>query len=489
VGAFDALVLQLSGADALPDAALEAALDAADAAVAAGAARAYGLHARDWHALERGAGGAGCSLPRLLRLLAARGAAAAARCVAISSPASLAAPGPLLAGAGGAPSVAALAAREGLAVLLTAPLDCQLPARAYEAALAARDGAAAAAAAAAAPAAAAAAGGVRPFRCVDAPLHVDRHPARTAALLNDIVNFAIHCELLWERRVRALVADERALEARAGVAAAGGGAGSDGARAAPLPLSALLDTDVAWAQLLLSRLAHPGFFTLQEWLHVKHTRLLPALARLAAAVQGVEPAREWATCYRGLMAELADKVETTVEQRHGHQARALGAALLADAAAADAGAPHAAALPPPPPPDARHWGRAAAPPLAAVVARLLLAFPNTVLVSEVPDLHRLASRASARVRVEEAAGAALGGGAAPPPAPAAAELPAPPAFSARTAHAVLAAAAARGRVLDAATAPLPDWADPLQGTPTQAELAPLQEAMRKLDKALPPLAH
>ena len=406
-----------------------------------------------------------------------RGAAAAARCVAISSPASLQAPGPLLPaavdGAGRTWSVAELAARRGMAVLLTAPLDCQLPARAFEAAVAAGEGRP--------PPAAAAPAAVRPFRCVDAPLHVDRHPSRLAALLNDIVNFAIHCELLWDRRVRALVAEERALEERTGVAAGGGGGGGGGGiseRSAPLPLARLADTDVAWAQLLLSRVEHPGFFTLTEWQHVKHTRLLPALARLASATQGVEAAREWTQCYRALMAELADKVEALVEQRHAHQARALGRQLLADMAA---GGP---APPPPPPPAARHWGRDAAPPLQAVVARILLAAaPNSFLVSEVPDLHRLTTRASARVRVEEAAGVALGAGAPPPPAHAA--PPPPPDISAQAAQAVLAAAVEHGRVLAAATAPLPDWPDPLAGTPTQAELAPLQEAIRKLARALP----
>jgi hypothetical protein len=609
-GQLDVVLLDISNADStmLDDDILRV-LRAVEGLVDAGKVRAYGLHAKDWHPLDPLPGSAakvgvvlkaeasanpnaGTSLRRAFKLLRACGQRRAAvtpglsgdpgeahRCVAISSPASLHSPSvllPTVVDASGAPwSVAQLAERYGMTLFLTSPLDCMLPAPDFEAAFD---------------------GGARdrerhpgeenrPFRCVDAPLHLDSHPSRVAPLLNDVVNFAIHLELMWEREVKKAVAEARQAEqpqdsqrteqggdstsagALSGAAApsgelsvapgeqlatgqsgvraaaaygeelvASGGivglpagaaaapstlAGDDEPPSAVLQVSDLQPTDVAWAQILVARGAHPGFLTLTEWQHVKHLRIMPALTRLASVVQGVEVAREWAQAYRGLMGDLMGKMELVIEQLHGHQARTLSHQLLdlisqqVAASGAASGAAMSAAGPGPAAvasaPAALNvdgnWGRESTASLQSVVAQLMLSFPNAVLLSEVPELHEITTKASSRVAVEKEAAVILAGQASPSASTTAGNsaggpasgadaaeggakvaagaaavsgeaLSAPdrelPVLSVAVAQQVLVEVARRGLALRAATRPLPDWPDSLAGVPTQAELAGVQ---------------
>lgn len=608
-GQLDVVLLDISNADStmLDDDVLRV-LQSVEGLIDASKVRAYGLHAKDWHPLDplpgsaakvgvvlkaeaSAAPNAGTSLRRAFKLLRGCGQRRAAvtpglsgdpgeahRCVAISSPASLHAPGvllPTVVDASGAPwSVAQLAERYGMTLFLTSPLDCMLPAPDFEAAFD---------------------GGARererhpgeenrPFRCVDAPLHLDSHPSRVAPLLNDVVNFAIHLELMWEREVKKAVVEARQAEqsqearqtdqteqtgegrgsttadALSGAAAPPGeGAGAPGEQRSPGPsgvpaaaaygdelvasggsaaappsalagdgeppsatlqVSDLQPTDVAWAQILVARGAHPGFLTLTEWQHVKHLRIMPALTRLASVVQGVEVAREWAQAYRGLMGDLMGKMELVIEQLHGHQARTLSHQLqdliaqqlaasgAAAGAATGAAGPGPAAAPAPASLNVDgNWGRESTASLQSVVAQLMLSFPNAVLLSEVPELHEITTKASSRVAVEKEAGVILAGQASPSahttagssagrPASAAdaaaagasaaagaaaASGEAPPAperelpvLSVAVAQQVLVEVARRGLALRAATSPLPDWPDSLAGVPTQAELAGVQ---------------
>jgi hypothetical protein len=614
-GQLDVVLLDISNADStmLDDDILRA-LRAVEGLIDAGKVRAYGLHAKDWHPLDPLPGSAanvgvvlkreasanpnaGTSLRRAFKLLRACGQQRAAvmpgvsgdpgeahRCVAISSPASLHSPSvllPTVVDASGAPwSVAQLAERYGMTLFLTSPLDCMLPAPDFEAAFD---------------------GGARdrerhpgeenrPFRCVDAPLHLDSHPSRLAPLLNDVVNFAIHLELMWEREVKKAVTDARQAQqaeqaqlveqteegrgstdagsvSGAAVPSDGRSAGAGEQRAAgPLSLPAaaahrdelaasagaappstldgdgeppsaalqvsdLQPTDVAWAQILVARGTHPGFLTLTEWQHVKHLRIMPALTRLASVVQGVEVAREWAQAYRGLMGDLMGKMELVIEQLHGHQARTLSHQLqeliaqqlaasgaTAGAATSAAGQGPAAASAPAALNVDGNWGRESTASLQSVVAQLMLSFPNAVLLSEVPELHEITTRASSRVAVEKEAGVILAGQASPSAnttagsgaggsasatdaagvsavatagaATSGEALPGPdrelPVLSVTVAQQVLVEVARRGLALRAATSPLPDWPDTLAGVPTQAELAGVQAQQAAVQGAKAP---
>ena len=200
--------------------------------------------------------------------------------------------------------------------------------------------------------------------------------------------------------------------------------------------------------------------------------------------------------------QLAARLATLMTAATASAARNTGSAALLPAAVGGA-------LPPPPPPRMHpsapvpppeggiSWGResaAAAPPLHGLVARLLLAPRNAVLLSEVPEMHTLCTRGSARVGVEREAGAVLDGGAAVSVVPAAESVAAAAtaaAFEAAAAEAdeeerrplelavaqaVLVAVLQQDLVMSAATMPLPEWKDTMLQVPTHAELAPLQDA-------------
>lgn len=588
---FDIVVVSITGADsAMIDSQLLSSFAAAEAVIDAGLAQAFALHAADWHALDAPAqpgkppvsgSAAGTSLRRVLLLLQQHGsnrrAAAAAsaalaadtsgagkeghRCIALYSPASLAKPDVLLPSvvdSSGRPwSIAELAERYGLALMLTSPLDCLLPAAEFEERFLKADPTLER------PAAVPGTDERRPFRCVDAPLHRDSHPSRIAALLNDVVNYAIHCEVMWGREVREAVRAEKAaatsnaaaapaaalLEGPAFAAAAtaaapdalradvlGGlppapaaaGAG-DGAAASPassdlMPMGAadslpglavddLQPDDMAWGQMLPFRFNHPGFLTLAEWQHLRAHRIVPSMGRVAAVTRGVAVSREWSHAYRGLLSELVALVNMHVEQTHGHRAAHLAQRLQAlidehSAALAPAGGASASASAPTSSSasrlaaavaavkgsqsksDAGNWGRPAAAPLQALVARLFLAFPNVFLLSEVPELHQLMTRPDARVRVEKDAGKLLGdrdggsgngSGSAGKDAGASAPSDAESSgLSVAAAQRVLLSLSQSGLVMEAATLPLPEWPDALQGVPLQVELAPIQERLRQL---------
>lgn len=610
INCFDVLAVSITGADAsMSDSQLLETFAAAEAIIDASLARSFALHASDWHALDASAHASspmsGTSLRRVLLLLqqhgANRQAAAAAstvlqagasgvgkeghRCIALVSPASLAKPDVLLPAvidSTGRPwSIAELAERYGLSLMLTSPLDCLLPAAQFEGRFLEADPSLERPAAVPGP------DERRPFRCVDAPLHLDSHPSRIASLLNDVINYAIHCELMWERDVKEAVRAEKTTAPSAASStpalpstsssdllempaigapshkgsnsapnhhdalradllgglppapaaemvlgatdSSGSGSGAAGGNDATaimpmgeadsrpaLSVDDLHPDDVAWAQMLPSRFNHPGFLTLAEWQHLRAHRLVPAMARLAEATRGASVAREWSHAYRGLLSELVNLINIHVEQTHGHRAAFLAERLeklIAEHSAAAAPAsttggsvssdtsvsspaagfdasrntksksPVAATNAP------SNWGRPSSTPLQALVARLFLAFPNVFLLSEVPELHQLVTRPDARVRVEREAGkvlAALGqasGGHGNDAAPTdAAERSTD--LTVAAAQRVLLSVSRSGLVLEAATRPLPEWPDSLQGIPLQVELAPIQERLRQLRAAL-----
>jgi len=335
----------------------------------------------------------------------------------------------------------------------------------------------------------------RPFRCVDTPEHRDHHPTRVTALLNDVINFAIHCEVLWERSVRAAVLEDWALAAKTktdrtgarrvdGVTAnvdpqpaSWGGLVSDDAAAAdeaPLPtgpVPALQDTDVAWARIIAQQLQRrPDMpFTLLEWEYTKQRRMRPAMGRLLHAVRGSEGAREWAAAYKAFLSELTAKLDIFVAQAHSFQAQ------------------HAAAQ------IARIAGKPVAQPpaLHAVVASLLLsAIPGSVLVSEVPELFGLRPRSAARAAAAAAAAAAsdtLSAAAATEPGDhanqaaedAAQRVDVAPGDGAGVVWDAI-GPRLRAAVVESMAVKPPSWTDPLAGVPSQAELAPLQAAARRM---------
>jgi hypothetical protein len=332
-----------------------------------------------------------------------------------------------------------------------------------------------------------------PFRCIETPEHRDHHPTRVTALLNDVINFAIHCEVLWERSVRATVLEDWALAAKTKTARTGTGSGrrsdaatsnvdahpaswsalatEDGGGGDDTPLPAgpvpeLHDTDVAWARIVAQQLQRrPDLpFTLLEWEYAKNRRMRPAMSRLLHAVRGSDGAREWASAYKAFMSELSGKVDIFVEQAHSFAAQ------------------HAARE------VARIVGKPVAPPpaLHATVASLLLAsVPGAILVSEVPELFGLRPRSAGRA----AAAAAAHPVAASAPPSETETAPAPPAQpSAAPALDWQTAGPALRAAMEAALATKPpSWEDPLAGVPTQAELAPLQAAARRMQApAAPP---
>ena len=61
----------------------------------------------------------------------------------------------------------------------------------------------------------------RPFRFVSPPPHWDSHPSRSTPALNDVLNYAVHLEMMWDKAgVRAEVEAARAAEAAKAAAAA-----------------------------------------------------------------------------------------------------------------------------------------------------------------------------------------------------------------------------------------------------------------------------
>jgi hypothetical protein len=554
-GYVDLIVLEFTDSDTkLSDPDMLGLFKAAEDAIDKGLARSYAVHARDWHAFDRFASknksetGGGTSLRRVFKNLRecaqarnGKDKADSHRCVAICCPASLYSPGIFLPTAaddqGKQWSVSELAGRLGLASIVTAPLECLLPGEELENRISQQEEERLKQAAQAnnvsvyppqranqdrrssSSPRSPASSGPRPFRCVDTPLHRDCHPRRVAPLLNDIVNFAIHCELMWERQVKDQVREEREkMTSLTSTTASdqqqerGANAGpisdvtntdqGEGAKKRPvLSVDDLEPTDVCWAQMLVQRLEHPGFLTLLEWQHVRNNRIVPALTRLASVTQGIDSVREFSQCYRGLITELMAKFDIMVEQSHGHQAEWLarevdqvirkhqGLPITATTTATGDIDSSASA-------SAISWARKPAPPLHALVRKLFLAYPNAILVSEVPELHELRTKTSRKVDVESEAsnvvveeGAATTATAAKERSETAAaddeEMP----VTVETAHKVLAEIVKTQLVMRAATRPLPDWEDPMKDVPVQAELAPLQESMRRMMRASAGLSH
>ena len=279
----------------------------------------------------------------------------------------------------------------------------------------------------------------RTFRCVCPPPHLDAHPARLTPVLNDVINYAIHLELLWDnggvkddvaaahasggRRAGGAGPSGGAGEQQEGAAAgagAGGGAAAgesatptqsrrasaplqaptspnhpatrlllaslfppvgaargDASRAAaPAPLADLRPGDVAWARSLGSRFDRLDNFA--EWVSLRDTRLLPALGRVRAAVRGVESVLEWHSAYEQLMTRLVRCLDIMLEQAQHARAGAVAAAL-------DAGIPE---LP-------QALARAAVPPtLTARILTLALSCPVDCVATEVPDAFALKKNAS-----------------------------------------------------------------------------------------------
>lgn len=257
----------------------------------------------------------------------------------------------------------------------------------------------------------------RPFRCVDVPTRAggqagtqptDINSARAAlSQLNDVLNWAIHCEVKWESEVRSAASNtlsgrspavgeasavqratpsavvSGASDAGGSSAAATRGAGANlmegggGPSLQSLPLAALQPRDVTWARGIAANL--PRFTaSLLEWRWAKAAHVLPALERLQAVCLGLPEAAEWAAAYRLLMLDVVSKVDALAEAAHAERAAAVRAVLVAelpqlDAARGDGGAPqqqHASFLPPS---------------LTQMVLQLLLSCPVDAVMTEVPE--------------------------------------------------------------------------------------------------------
>lgn len=290
--------------------------------------------------------------------------------------------------------------------------------------------------------------------------------------------------------------------------AAGGASGTDALAAAATP--SLREHDVHTARIIASYLGTPGGpFTLLHWQEIKNTRIIPAMSRLTAYVHRCPDASQWLQGYKTCLSNAMRNVETYVEQLHAVQAALLSTSLrrtFSELGAANAAfepvhascAPYADVTCPL---DATEMGKviaATGEPVTNDALRVLLSCPGSVAVTEVADAFNL--RRSKRMRdvgSEEDAGALPatpvmsprgGSNAIQPDSPAEAVLGAPPSELVlppfRAVQKALAATVPQ-LLVDAASTRMPRWRDPLQGVPTQVELAPLQAALRR---AQPPPA-
>ena len=137
-----------------------------------------------------------------------------------------------------------------------------------------------------------------PFRCAEAPLHSEAasHPALTAPMLNDTLNFGCHLEELWEREVRA------AALAEAASSGSGSGAAAAAAAAAGKALEAVGRTDASWARILGGSLARLD--SLLHWQWIKRRRLVPGVTALVLAASKLTASAQWASTYRLVMGDL-----------------------------------------------------------------------------------------------------------------------------------------------------------------------------------------
>jgi len=122
------------------------------------------------------------------------------------------------------------------------------------------------------------------------PLHLAAaHPARATPLLNDVLNFAIHLEKMWEEKVK-----EEALKS----------CEIDGS-----PLRKLPPQAVSWGRIVAS-----GLDVLAEslinWKRIKWRKIVPALNAVVSAALPINACKEWATAYRLIMTDLASAAAT-----------------------------------------------------------------------------------------------------------------------------------------------------------------------------------
>jgi hypothetical protein len=334
----------------------------------------------------------------------------------------------------------------------------------------------------------------RAFRCVNTPAHLDKHPSRQLALLNDVLNYAIHCEVMWEKEVRDVVAsgsngNVQSMDPRFVVRSGDVTTGDNKASALQTEISSsdsgeealwtgsgdhrvvrlqdLEKTDVAWARIIAGQLSKG--FSLLEWRHVKQRRVKPAVERVRGACNNVDLTREWAQGYTMLMGDLMGKIDVLIEQAHSFQAQALGKEL-------DAFLPELESS------KALH----------VKVERILLSAPSTVLFSEAPESFSLKKNKRLRMSPQ------ISKGDTPVPAEeegaddmSAADNPKAPVLTVHDVMTpslpkVIQAAQHFPRAVSAAMAtPVAPFIDTLEGVPLQAELAGIQQTMRRITRSLP----